>query len=262
MASRQPVNQSTSQPVNESTRPSGGGAPALPLAPPARYVVHFAIGGDARFLSHHDLLRALERLAVRAELPLRYSQGFNPRPRMWVPLPRPVGVAAEDDLLVLALEAVMETGEILDPLRRFAPRGLRFLRAETLPGTRPPRPATAAYELPLDEQRLATVEQTCHNYSPLPSWPVERRVTSSRGGRVTARPVDLRPLVADLGVSQGRLCFTLVRQGDLWARPAEVLRLLGLDERVDLARLVRTGATYDETVSEAAPEGPADEPVE
>jgi uncharacterized protein (DUF2344 family) len=40
------------------------------------------VEGDLRFLSHHDCLRAMERLAARARLPVRYTQGFNPRIKM------------------------------------------------------------------------------------------------------------------------------------------------------------------------------------
>ena len=66
--------------------------------------IRFAVEGDVRFLSHLDVLRAIERIAARAGLPLRYSRGFNPRPKFSVPHPRPVGVAARRDLLVLSLD--------------------------------------------------------------------------------------------------------------------------------------------------------------
>jgi len=64
-------------------------------------VVRFRIGGSLRFLSHAQTLRVFQRACVRAGLKIQYSQGFNPRPRLSLPLPRPVGVASDDELLCL-----------------------------------------------------------------------------------------------------------------------------------------------------------------
>jgi len=46
----------------------------------------------------------LQRALVRQEIPLRYSQGFNPRPRMSLPLPRSVGVGSDDEVLCAMVE--------------------------------------------------------------------------------------------------------------------------------------------------------------
>ncbi len=65
--------------------------------------IRFRIGGALRFLSHAETARLWQRACTRAALPVRYSQGFNPHPRMSLPLPRPVGVAADEELLVVKL---------------------------------------------------------------------------------------------------------------------------------------------------------------
>ena len=54
-----------------------------------RLALWFAIAGDLRYLSHRDTMRAWQRVFVRAQMPLRYSQGFNPHLRFSLPLPRP-----------------------------------------------------------------------------------------------------------------------------------------------------------------------------
>ena len=64
-------------------------------------VIRFKIGGSLRFLSHAETLRLFERACVRAGLNLQYSQGFNPHPRFSLPLPRPVGVESDDELLTI-----------------------------------------------------------------------------------------------------------------------------------------------------------------
>ncbi len=66
--------------------------------------VRFKVEGSLRFLSHAETLRLLQRACVRAGLALRYSEGFNPHPKFSLPLPRPVGVESEDELLCLWVE--------------------------------------------------------------------------------------------------------------------------------------------------------------
>ena len=71
----------------------------------ATAVVRFGIRGLLRFLSHAETLRLFERGCVRAGVPVKYSQGFNPHAKLSLPLPRPVGVASDDELLVVRLHA-------------------------------------------------------------------------------------------------------------------------------------------------------------
>lgn len=65
----------------------------------ALLVMKFRIDGALRFLSHAQMLSVFQRACVRAGIEIQYSQGFNPRPRLSLPLPRPVGVASDDELL-------------------------------------------------------------------------------------------------------------------------------------------------------------------
>ena len=65
-----------------------------------RCALEYTIGGDLRFISHRDTLRLFQRAVARAALPVRFTEGFNPHPRMMIPLPRPVGVASQAETLV------------------------------------------------------------------------------------------------------------------------------------------------------------------
>ncbi len=201
-----------------------------------------------RFLSHHDMARAIERTAVRADLPLRYTQGFNPHPRMSLACPRPVGVASQDDLLVVTLEDTDEPPDgpaLSSALNRCAPRGLRFGPARELPGKAAPRPVRACYELPVAPDRHDRLRRRLEQLATEDTWCVERVKVSRRRGRGDRmRTIDIKPLVDELTLDDDRLVMTLAGRDDLWARPGEVLELLGLDARADLAALVRTAVDY------------------
>jgi len=192
------------------------------------------------------MMRAMERLAVRASLPLRYSQGFNPRPLLSLVCPRPVGIASRDDVLVLQLQEPVEADRILSRLNAHAPPGLEFLAAQAIPAGSDQRLRRAAYELPLPPGGLAAVSRKLDQLNASQSWPVERLTSERRHAtRLRQRTIDIRPLVSELALSGAVLRMTLAPQGDLWARPGEVLRALGMDEQLDLPRITRTEVQYD-----------------
>ncbi|MCK4752281.1 MAG: TIGR03936 family radical SAM-associated protein [Planctomycetes bacterium] len=71
-------------------------------------LVKFKIGGNLRFLSHAETVNVFQRACVRADIELQYSQGFNPRPKLSLPLPRSVAVESDDELLCLKIKATAE----------------------------------------------------------------------------------------------------------------------------------------------------------
>jgi hypothetical protein len=66
-------------------------------------LIEFKIRGSLRFLSHAEILRVFQRACIRAGLRVQHSQGFNPRPKLSLPLPRSVGIETDDDLLCLGV---------------------------------------------------------------------------------------------------------------------------------------------------------------
>jgi radical SAM-linked protein len=220
-----------------------------------------SVEGDLRFLSHHDMMRAMERLVCRAKLPLKYSQGFNPRPALSLAIPRPVGVASKADLLVLALEQDLQAPALLESFNRASPpTGLQATKAYRLEKAAP-RARSARYELSLAPERLPAVRARLDELADQDSWPVQRSSAGKdRSGRdipSTQTQIDLRQLIRDLRLEGDCLRITLAPRGDVWARPAEVLTLLGLDGRVDLAAVVRAEVDYaapDESKKEIEPQ--------
>lgn len=199
-----------------------------------------AVEGDLRFLSHHDTLRAIERTLARGRIPVRYSQGFNPRPTMSLSCPRPVGVASQDDLLVLSLETDVTALELARMLNQQAPRGMSFSNARTFDGP-PPQPCRMIYQTPLGASGSPHVAESLGELQSLDAWPVSRPAKDPHDAPKT---IDLRPLVQQLEITNDSLLMTLTPQDQSWARPAEVLRLVGLDERQDLAATTRTSVEY------------------
>lgn len=72
--------------------------------------------GNARYISHLDLMRVFQRAFKRAGLPLTHTQGFNPRPSVSIALPLSLGVESRCELLDFDLEIPVDCGEIREKL--------------------------------------------------------------------------------------------------------------------------------------------------
>lgn len=72
--------------------------------------------GNARYISHLDLMRLFQRAFKRAGLPLTHTQGFNPRPSVSIALPLSLGVESRCELLDFDLEIPVDCGEIREKL--------------------------------------------------------------------------------------------------------------------------------------------------
>ncbi len=67
-------------------------------------VVDFSIQGNSAYLSHQETLKMFQRALIRASVPLAFSMGFNPHPRLSIPFPRSVGTQSIRDRVCATVE--------------------------------------------------------------------------------------------------------------------------------------------------------------
>ncbi|HEY3530563.1 MAG TPA: TIGR03936 family radical SAM-associated protein [Nocardioides sp.] len=106
-------------------------------APPVqRLRVRYAKRGRLRFTSHRDFIRAFERALVRARIPMAYSSGFNPHPRISYAGASPTGAASEAEYLEIGLAETVDPARLAEDLDRALPEGLDVLAVvESEPGS-------------------------------------------------------------------------------------------------------------------------------
>ena len=88
-----------------------------------------AKGKEAMFISHLDYIRAVERAMRRAELPLVYSEGFSPRPRISYGPPLSVGMTSEAEFIDVEIYCEIYVDHFIHVLNKFFPPGLSVLDA-------------------------------------------------------------------------------------------------------------------------------------
>src|SRR5579871_5675458 len=93
----------------------------------------FAKTGTLRLLSHHDMMRCLERMLRRADLPFKSTAGFHPSPRVVFALSLPLGVAGLDEVVEIEFTRSCDSDEVLAKLRAQAPIGLGFAQISIVP---------------------------------------------------------------------------------------------------------------------------------
>ncbi len=86
----------------------------------------FSKKGYAKYISHLDLNRCMQRIMARAEIPVWYTQGFNPHPYMVFSAALPTGVCGEKELLDIKLVNPPEYSVLLDKMNAQAPDGISF----------------------------------------------------------------------------------------------------------------------------------------
>ncbi len=112
--------------------------PALPQRAPAservcRLRIGFAKTGSLALISHLDLLRLLERALRRTGLPVSYTGGFHPLPRLQVALALPLGVEGEGEWLDLEFTEAVDPALARTRLQAELLPGLQLLSAAVVP---------------------------------------------------------------------------------------------------------------------------------
>jgi radical SAM-linked protein len=98
--------------------------PAAQLPAVQHLVVRYAKRGKMRFASHRDVARVFERAVRRAGLPIAYSAGFSPHPRLSYAGGVPTGVASEAEYLALALNSRLAAEQVRERLNATLPDGI------------------------------------------------------------------------------------------------------------------------------------------
>jgi len=206
-----------------------------------RIRITFSKLGALRYTGHLDLHRLWERAARRAELPLAYSQGFHPQPKLNIAAALPLGFSSRCEMLDMRLEHDIELDGLKERLQETLPAGIQLASIEQVDERAPAlqtQVATAEYEVTLSDPSTSLGVDVAD---------LKRRIDSIMGSESIIRErrgktYDLRPLIESLELSpEGKISMRLRAREGATGRPEEVLDVLGIafeGTRIERTRLI------------------------
>ncbi len=228
--------------------PLGKRQPEGPPPAPAvqRIRLRYTKRGRLRFTSHRDFQRAFERALRRAEVPMAYSAGFTPHPKVSYANAAPTGTGSEAEYLEIALSEHRDPDTLRELLDESLPTGLDITEAvEARTSGLADRLTASVWELRLEGVRVEDAEKAVEAF--LAADTVEVRRKTKNG----VRTFDARGAVADLqagpsqpdrpGVEPCAILRLVVRHVTPAVRPDDVLS--GLHAVADLAPPVPAAVT-------------------
>lgn len=200
-------------------------------APPVqRLRIRYAKRGRLRFTSHRDFSRAFERAVFRARIPMAYSSGFNPHPRISYAGAAPTGSASEAEYLEIALAEAVDPEAVHAALDAALPDGLDLIRVAESPG------GSLADRLQASRWRIAVSSSYEETVAAAERFLATDAVLVERMTKKGLREFDCRAAVVALTVrpdGESSVIDVVLRHGTPAVRPDDLLR--GLATVADLA---------------------------
>ncbi len=193
-----------------------------------RLRVRYAKRGRLRFTSHRDFSRAFERAVFRSRIPMAYSSGFNPHPRISYAGASPTGAASEAEYLEIGLSEVLDPDDVRRSLAEALPDGLDVLEVVVAgPGSLSDHLVASRWRLVLDVS-VSEAERAVTAFLAVASVPVERMTKKGlRTFDCRAAVVSLRVLPAGRGHAEGTELDLTLRHTVPAVRPDDVMTGLG-----------------------------------
>ena len=192
-------------------------------------MVVFEKGKTLRYIGHLDLMRAMQRALRRADLPVRYSQGYNPHVNLAFATALSVGAQSRCELMDVELEEAVAPEAFAQRLNACLPEGLKIRRARLADDHAPAltaRMAEAGYEV-----RVPGLDLRAKVEGFLASGEVIVEKRSKKG----VKPVNIRPMVHALACEwdgeNSKLTMILEQTNANSLKAELLLQALGAGER-------------------------------
>ena len=198
--------------------------------------IYFSKLDQAKYFGHLELVNIFLRALKRAQIPLKYSQGFHPKPKISFDDPLPVGIESQQEHFTLAVADFIKPDAVVKELNPHLPDGLHIhdcrLASRKL---RAPAPTSNIYQISITDQDFDIQKLARFNKSTGVSIAL-----MNRKGKL--KNIDLKDMVVNITLSDLKnLQMTLKSEPGKTIRPAEVLRHVFdlTEEEIKKARVVK-----------------------
>jgi radical SAM-linked protein len=193
-------------------------------------LIEFNVRGNSRYISHAETMKVFQRAFLRAGLKVVNSRGFNPHPRMSLPLPRSVGVESEGDIACVEVEDGSLGGgneRLCEGLCGQLPEGFDVVSVSTAEVRKRYEPAGAAYVLSAGNEFISDeLKARMKQLLEAENIDVQRR-TDAQG---RTRKINVRPFLKDIRIEGAEIIVECNITGGGTIRVEEITNLLGLEK--------------------------------
>lgn len=194
--------------------------------------IKFSKVGSLQFISHLDLNRTMKTVMIRAGIPIKYSEGFNPHPKMVFALPLSVGAESITELLDFKITRPMSKAELTERLNNAFPPEMRVLDAYQ-PDSKFVSIKYAEYELENDED---------FSLEPLEQDEIVLLKRTKSGEKLT----DIKPMIHSYKKEGNKLTCVLSASPDQYLNPDYIAKVLGIND----CTILRKRVLLDDGVTE------------
>ncbi len=210
-----------------------------------RVRIKYAKTGRIRFLSHLDFMTLFHRAAVRAGVPVAFSQGFNPHPKIAFGPALPVGMESETEFLDVEIGPFADLLQMTKNLNNTLPQGVRILQARVIPKQSPSISGSIsryAYEVQVPETYAQGLAERIKNFLSRASI-----IVSKDGKEKDIRP-GIESITAADQVAPREILVMLVDRDQLRPRIQDVIeQMFGIGpDQSALLRIKRSGLFYQD----------------
>jgi radical SAM-linked protein len=169
-----------------------------------RYLIKYSKDSEIKFIAHLDLMRTLQKIIKRSELPVEYSKGFNPHMAVSIAQPLSVGVHSMGEYMDVVLNCELEEKYIQDKMNENSPRGIKILDVVKVIHIEGKKQAqamaiidAAKYKIRLKLLEVEGVKEILNSLSSNEEWNVIKKNKSGE------KIVNIKPLVKEIKYEVG-----------------------------------------------------------
>lgn len=214
------------------------------------YRINYEVKGSLAFLSHLEVMRLWQRAMLRCHLPIAWTQGFNPRPKLSLGPARNVGVEGLSEYLDAEFDGLVKSAELIEKLNGILPEGVTVLKVREIPQ------GTKMLEAVINE---AVYKVTFLNGIPADAAQKVADLLAAeeclyiRKSPKGEKEIDLRSYILGMEINGDDLMISVKAGTGGSLRVAELLTVLGYGDRMKDIKIQRMGLFVSEGTKRFTP---------
>lgn len=192
----------------------------------------FSRKGPVSYLGHLDILRYFQKAILRAEIDIRYSEGFNPHQILSFAYPLGVSMETEGDYCDIEVNSYTSLDDIVDSLNSVMNEGISIVSASIVPEDQ----LNAMASVAMAEYKVVLSEISKLNTDIIETYMARDSIMIEKEGKKGAiKEVDIKEGILELDIADNMLHMKLLSGSSLNIKPSQIIDTINKYENLDLS---------------------------